>query len=167
MKFASLVLGAGLLLSGWTSPTHAVDPNVPGDLAVHVAISDDPRFSEKWIASAPSNAFVTSRLKEVRPGQAVHIGFLVTGHTAGADGRPDVVVSAAVRTPDGALLFDMPDCCTVRYETGQGGFVMADPAIDIRFDGTDPLGMWKVEATAIDKLAGTAATGSSTFELRK
>ena len=137
MKVTCLTV-ATLLLIGCVRTDPAIDATAPGELSVQVAISDDPQFSQKWIASAPSSEFMISRLNEVYPGQAAYIGFLISGHTARPDDRPDVVVSAIVRTPDGTVLFNMADGCAVRYPTGTGGFVIADPAIEIRFDETDP-----------------------------
>ncbi len=161
---ASPVLGA--ILSLVVAGSACADkPTPPGKLAVHVAISNDPSFSKKWIESAPSESFTIHRIQQIRQGQTAYIAFLVTGHKADADGRPDIVVDAVIRKPDGTLLAEMPSCCSVRYLTGSTGFVMADPAIDVRFDTTDALGMWTIEAIAKDQLAGTRATGKSQLRL--
>ncbi len=167
MKAFTKPLLATFLLFAASGSACAVRPNPPGDLAVHVAISSDPDFSKKWIESAPSDSFTINRIQQIRQGQTAYIAFLVTGHTVGADGRPDVVVDAIIRKPDGTLLADMPACCSIRYVTNKGGFVMADPAIDVKFDTSDALGSWSFEASARDQLAGTAASGESQLQLGK
>lgn len=166
-KVATSILLACHLLFGFMLRAEAVDPNPAGELAVHVAISDDPEFSKKWIATAPSKSFVVSRIQKIRPHHTAYIAFLVSGHTVGPDGRPDVTINATIRKPNGSLFADMAGCCSVRYVTGMGGFVMADPAIDLSFDATDPVGLWRIDATASDKLAGTLATGRASLELRE
>lgn len=167
MKAFANSLLAALLLFAASGSVSAVKPNPPGELAVHVAVSSDPGFSKKWVESAPSNSFTIHRIKQIRQGQTAYIAFLITGYTAGTDGRPDVVVDAVIRKPDGTLLAEMPACCSVRYVTGKGGFVMADPAIDLKFDATDAPGSWTIEASAKDRLAGTSASGKSQLQLSK
>lgn len=148
-------------------PVAAVEANRAGELSVHVAISNDPRFVDDWIRTAPSPGVTIRRIREVQIGDVAHIGFIVTGHRVSATGIPNIEIDVIVRTPNGAILMAQKAYARVRYKTGEGGFIMADPAMDIKFELGDPAGLWRIEATARDRIAKTTAIGFATLEVKQ
>ena len=131
----------------------------PGNLALHVAISEDPSFATEWMSTPSTHPIAFRRLREAYIGQTVHVAFIVTGHRANAAGMPDLVIDVVVRHPDGAVLFEEAAYARVTHRTGEGGFVLGNAIMDLMLEAGDPTGTWTFEATVHDKRAGTRATG--------
>jgi hypothetical protein len=140
-------------------------PKPSGELEVHVVVTPDPDIGKKWISSAPSPGFTIARTNRIPERGTAHIAFLVTGHKVSESGHPDITIDVVIRKPDGTVLSATRDYAKVVYHTGEGGFVMADPTLHIRFDSSDPPGEWVVEAFAKDRLAASKSYARGAFVL--
>jgi len=150
-----------VLLALLIAPALAINPNPPGKLEIIVAISGSPRYIEDWVKKPSSQPIVIKRLKQLKLGGTAYIGFIITGHRTDPNGTPNLEVDYVIRKPDGSIVFQEESAAKVQYKTGEGGFVMADPALDFTVDPGDPLGTWRVEATVRDILEKSEAKGTA------
>jgi hypothetical protein len=91
----------------------------------------------------------------------------VTGLTPSAELAYDFEAGFRLLRPDGSILFDEPAYARNRSkDAARRGFVMSDPALDLLFDATDPIGKYTLEVTVRDKIAGIEAKASYDIHLR-
>jgi hypothetical protein len=146
----------------------AVTGNQPGDLAIHIAVSDSPGYIEQWV-STPFRAAVTiHRIREVARGKTAYIAFLVTGQSSDPGRRSKVDVGVRVLRPDRSVAFaDTSYAHISRRNDGRIGFTMADPALDFGVESNDPVGQWMIEATAHDRVTGAKASATYPLVVRQ
>ena len=154
-RLASLVAAASLLVAGAAT---AITGNPPGQLAIHIAVSDSPSFIEEWVSTPFRNAISIHRIREIERGRTAHVALLVTGQSTGRDGRSHVDIAVRVIRPDYSEAYvDTSYAHVSCVESGRVGFTMADPALDFGVDQDDPVGPWLVEAVARDRVTGATA----------
>lgn len=158
----SALLGLWMLCIGAT----AITATPPGTFAVHVAIAKNPAFVKEWMRTPSTHPITIPRIREAHLGQTVHIAFIVTGHRADGAGVPDLAIDVVVRQPDGSILMDERPYARVAYHTGEGGFGLGDPVLDLVLEAGDPTGTWIVEATARDARSGTRASATATLDVK-
>jgi len=139
-----------------------------GELAVVIVASDSPRYIEEWLGTPSKHDVTIKRLKTVRPNQMIVTSFLVTGLSMDKQGKYRFSVSFELLDPSKKVVFDDID-----YAHGVGElpsnptFIMADPALDLYLEPSDPAGNWSVSATVHDKINGKIASDVYTIELVK
>jgi len=164
-KYAAIAVCLTILFPCTSS---AVTGNQPGDLAVHIAVSDSPAYIEQWVATPFQAAVTVHRIHEVERGKTAYIAFLVTGQSADPSRRSRVDVAVRVLRPDRSVAFaDSSYAHVSRRNDGRIGFTMADPALDFGVEGDDPLGQWIIEATARDRVTGAAASATYPLVVRQ
>ena len=126
-------------------------PSKTGDISVYIVASGSPKYIEDWLTNSRSEGVTINRLKEAKPNQLIVISFLVSGMSANVQGNYSYTVSMYVESPDGELLFGKRD-----YAKGEDkhfpepAYVMADPALDLYLEPSDPEGTYKVFAQVKD-----------------
>ncbi|TMQ69473.1 MAG: hypothetical protein E6K81_14865 [Candidatus Eisenbacteria bacterium] len=142
--------------------------HAPGKLAVFIAASDSTAFIDEWTTATYKHPVAIRGIHEIARGKTAHIAFIVTGHSPGSDGRSHVDIDVCVRRPDGSVAYQEAAYGRLaRRNDGQVGFVMADPTLEFGVDQTDPLGPWRIEAVAHDRVRGTQATAIYLLTVRK
>lgn len=141
------------------------EPKQPGDLAVVIVASDSPDYVKNWVATKPSAPITIKRLKVAKPDQLIVAAFLVTGFSANSEHQYSFRVSWYLLKPDGKPLGGERN-----YATGKGlappnaTFVMANPALDIVLEASDPEGTYTLVAQAEDMVSGKKA--DSSYEIK-
>jgi hypothetical protein len=147
---------------------HAERPAPPGMLTLAIAAADTDTFIDEWVSTPASHAPVIRRVHEVGPDKNIYIAFIVSGHLRDATGCAHVDVDWVVRRPDGKI-----DNAQLAFSKLRGkgcfgrGFAMADPALTYTFEPTDPAGVWRIEATARDRVNGKSVSAVFPITLRK
>ena len=146
----------------------AVEPNPVAKLAVIVSMADSKRYLDTWVSTSPETSAPIPRLKMLKPNQVGYVGFIVTGIEGDEGGNFDYSVSWKLIGPAGKLVYEFPN-----YAKGEGklhhkaAFYMADPALDIILENSDPSGDYKLEVTAVDQVSGRTASTSYSIEFNK
>lgn len=134
-------------------------PSEPGDIAVEIVASGSPEYVERWNSTPSVEAQTITRLKQSAPEQLIVISFLVSGMTGNSERKYSFSVSMYVEDPNGKLVLGQRD-----FARGQGeyfvnpAFIMANPALDLILEESDPLGTYKVFAQVTDLVSGERAT---------
>jgi hypothetical protein len=170
MRTHILILITILLFSAATSAeiTSAPAAKENGDLAIVIVASDSPGYIEEWIRTPSEHGVTIKRLKSARPNQLIVTSFLVTGLSPDKDGNFRFNVSFKLIDPSNNIVIE-----DSAYARGSGKlpskptFIMADPALDLFLEPSDPAGKWSVVATAKDLVNGKSAVGSYTIKLVK
>jgi len=170
MRLLTLSLIAILLFPAAASAEITSGPEAKdnGDLGIVIVASDSPGYIDKWLNTPSEHGVTIDRLKTARPNQLIVTSFLVTGLSPDKDGNFRFSVSFKLLDPSNHIVFEESD-----YAHGAGKlpgnptFVMADPALDLYLEPSDPAGTWTVVATANDLVNGKSASGSYTIELVK
>ena len=157
MRHWLIVLGMlGLLLGCELNPAEKRSPDA---LALEIAVSPSPDFIDEWVNTPSEHEVVIQRLSKARRAETVHVAFIASGHAANAEGLADLSVSFKLIRPDATEMFSEQDYAG--YDRPKGnGYVMLDPALDITFDGSDPLGTYRIEGVLDDRVAKRSATAS-------
>ncbi len=165
-KFSKLVL----ILLFFSFNLHAEkvkgpSPSKAGNLSVDIVASGSPKYIEDWLTNSRSEGVTIKRLKEAKPNQLIVISFLVSGMTPNLSQNYAFSVSMYIEQPDGKLLFGKKD-----YARGSGkspnvaSFVMADPALDLILEHSDPEGVYKVYAQVKDLVSNK--TSKASYEIK-
>jgi hypothetical protein len=101
----------------------------------------------------------------VSRGKPISAMLVVHGCAARRDGRCDAVVQFALVGPEdkrsagpSGVLWNLP--------AEKGKFYLSDTSLTMGFDGTDPLGAYRIVATATDRVARRTVEVSAPFTLR-
>jgi len=136
-----------------------------GDLGLVIVASETPEYITEWLTT-PSNYGVTiKKLKTAKPNQLIVSAFLATGLTPDKSGNFSFSVSYYFLDPNGKALFGASD-----FAEGSGTlptkatFMMADPALDIVLEESDPEGTYTIVARLKDLVTGNTANCS--YEIR-
>lgn len=126
-----------------------------GDLGLLIVASDSPKFVEEWVKTPPKHAPRIKRIFSAKPDQLIVSAFLVTGLSANESGQFSFSVSFYVLAPNGKPLFGQRD-----YARGAGKlpenptFIMADPALDLVLEKSDPEGVYTIVGQVTDLVTG-------------
>lgn len=143
-------------------------PSNAGNLSVDIVASGSPKYIEDWLTNSRSEGVTIKRLKEAKPNQLIVISFLVSGMTPNSSQNYAYSVSMYIERPDGKLLFGKKD-----YARGTGkspnvaSFVMADPALDLILEHSDPEGVYKVYAKVKDLVSNKTSKASYEINFSK
>jgi len=163
MKFRFLLLTTVLLVA--VSLAAAVKPNEPGRLAGYIAVGASPDFLKDWLL--PGSPHVPL-VKQFHIGETAYVGFIATGVLPNKSGQASVTVDVRIARPDGSVLFEQTNYATVVGQKCKvAGFVIADPALDLEFDSTDPVGTYSVVAMFHDAVSNKGALCEVRIELIK
>lgn len=132
-----------------------------GDLGLVIVASDSPDYIHEWLTTPSQYGVTIKRLKMAKPDQLIVSSFLVTGLSRNEEGRYDFSVSFYVLGPNNKPIFGQRD-----YAKGSGilpdkpVLVIADPALDIVLENTDPEGKYSIVAKVTDLASGRVADDS-------
>ncbi len=140
-------------------------PNNAGKIGLEIVASGSARYIKDWISTPSDEAVTIKRIKNAYPEQLIVIAFLVTGMTADQAGNYSFSISVNITEPDGRIMFGLRG-----YAKGQGRqpnrptFIMADPALDLILESSDPAGVYKIIAEVTDLV--TMQKSKSSYEIR-
>jgi len=156
-------------------PVHSYAERTPGpkarqagDLALIVTASESLNYIKDWVSTSHDKPITIKRLYQIKPDQVAYCAFLVTGMSPDVKGMYAFVVHFKLKDPTGKILFDMPS-----YAKGNGPypniptFIMANPALDLILEQSDPAGLYLIEATVEDLVTGKKAYDKYMIELKK
>jgi hypothetical protein len=129
---------------------------ITNKLDLIIAASDTPEFINKWWRPPPVKNLHVPDIKETQPGKLVIFSFLITGFTPNAEGDFAVNVSFSLISPNNTEIISEKN-----YATGRGKakefptYIMANPALDIKFDIIDPLGEYTLIVIVEDLVSNT------------
>jgi hypothetical protein len=157
------LVAAGLLLPGLACAQYDSVKSA-GSFTVQVILTADAKaLRESWNASDEAPRLETT--STVTRGKAISAMLVVHGCATRRDGRCDAVVEFALvgpedkRTPGpSGVLWNAP--------VEKGKFYLSDTSLTMAFDGTDPLGAYRIVATATDRVARRTVEVSAPFTLR-
>jgi len=148
--------------------TPGPDPNKAGELALVVVASESPDYIKEWLSTPSTHGVTIKRIRVVKPEQLIIASFLVSGMSADENGNYSFSVSMYILGPDGKPVFGERN-----YAKGSGKlpekptFVMADPALDIILEESDPEGDYSIVAQVKDSVSGAKADGLYVVKLIK
>jgi len=141
-----------------TKITPMPSPNPIGKLGVIIVASDSAKYIKEWLSTPSSHGVTIKRLKVAKPNQLIVSSFLVTGVSPNKLGNYSFSVSFYILGPNGKPIFGQRD-----YAKGKGKipktptFIMADPAMDIVLEKSDPAGIYTIVAQVKDLVTGKQA----------
>lgn len=141
---------------------------LPGDLELIIVASGTAGYIQEWLKTPAKHGVTIKRLKVAKSNQLIVIAFLMTGLTGDAEGDYKYTVNSYILGPDGKPIWGERD-----YAAGQGtlpntpAIIMADPALDLILDSTDPVGKYSVFAELTDHVSGEKATSRYTILFKK
>ncbi len=143
-------------------------PKAEGDLGLIIVASGTPDYIKEWLNTPASHGVTIKRLKKAKPNQLIVSSFLVSGVTPDKDGNYSFSVSFYILDPNNKPIFGKRD-----YAKGKGttpvnpSFIMADPAMDIILEDTDPAGMYSIVAQVTDLVSGKKTDDTYNIEFIK
>ena len=133
-------------------------PNPQGELGIIIVASDSPDYIHEWLTTPPSHGVTIKSLRVTKPEQLIVSSFLVHGVIPNQEGHYSFSVSFYLLGPDGKPLFGARD-----YAKGEGeipansAYIMANPALDIVLEDSDPPGIYTIFAQVVDITNGKKA----------
>ncbi len=166
----STLLFISLCISGaaFTDSTPILSAKPEGDLGLVIVASDSPEFINEWFSTPFSHGVTIKRLKITKPNQLIVTAFLVTGVSPDEVGNYFFSVSYYVLDPSGKTLFGERN-----YAKGSGviskvpSIIMADPALDIILENSDPVGVYTIVAQVEDLVTGKKVDNSYRIRFKK
>ncbi|MCK5289018.1 MAG: hypothetical protein KAJ14_06230 [Candidatus Omnitrophica bacterium] len=148
--------------------TPGPQPNQTGDLAVIIAASDTTEYINDWITTSHETPVIIKRIKETKQGATVYIAFLITGFSSDDNNNYNFIVNFMLYGPDGEIIFNEKNYAKSLGKTPKNPtFIMADPALDLILEDSDPVGVYKLEAEVIDLIVNKNAKNIYFLELIK
>lgn len=143
-------------------------PTKAGDLALVVVASDSPEYIKEWLSTPSSHGVTIKRIRVVKPEQLIVAAFLVSGMSADEEGNYSFSVSMSVLGPDGKPIFGERNYATSSGKLPEKAtFIMADPALDLILEDSDPEGDYSIVARVKDSVSGATADDSYVLKLSK
>ena len=139
-----------------------------GDLGLVIVASGTPKYIEEWLSTPSSHGVTIKRLKVAKPDQLIVTAFLVTGMSANDDGNYEFSISFYILDPNEKPIFGQRD-----YAKGKGRLpskpmlIMADPALDLILEESDPEGTYTIVAQVVDLVNGKKASDSYNIKFIK
>ncbi|MDH5354445.1 MAG: hypothetical protein OEY09_08395 [Gammaproteobacteria bacterium] len=134
------------------------EPNETGNLGLVIVASETPEYIEEWLSTPSQHGVKIKRLRVAKPNQLIVTAFLVTGTSPNTEGNYQFSVNFYLLGPDEKPIFGQRD-----YARGKGKhrskptFIMADPALDIILEPSDPDGIYTIVAQVTDIVTGKKA----------
>jgi len=127
------------------------------DFAAAVQIADDAefaRFAREWAQTAAGHAPQLRTATQVRRGQAVRVAILYSGCAPSPNngGACDAQIRLRLLAPDGSETLQEPmrPLGTGAAPAAAGLLELAPLSVQLRFDDSDALGLYRVQATVND-----------------
>ncbi len=166
----STILLILLCISGaaYTGSTPVLSAKPEGDLGLVIVASDSPEFINEWLSTPFSHGVTIEILKTTKPDKLIITAFLVTGVSSDEEGNFSFNVSYYVLDPSGKTLFGERN-----YAKRSGAaskvpsIIMADPALDIILENSDPAGVYTIVAQVEDLVSGKKADNSYKIVFKK
>ncbi len=137
-----------------------------GQLAAYVACSDSPRYIKKWVTTPSEQKQRVRWVTIFAPGEVAYTSVIITEYTIGKDGSVDLEAGFEFTKPDGKVMFSEKKYSKAKSSGySNTGFIMLDPALDLGFDNTDPLGEHELKFYVKDHLSGKTTTASQKITL--
>jgi hypothetical protein len=170
MRIFKIISLLAIIVSGFSYAEITPGPQAKskGDLGLVIVASDSPKYIKEWVSTPSEHGVTIRRLKRAKPNQLIVSSFLVTGLSADVQGNYSFSVSFYLLGPNGKAVFGQSD-----YGKGSGKLpdkpvlIMADPALDIVLEQSDPPGEYSIAAKVKDLVNGNVATDTYTIELVK
>ncbi len=143
-------------------------PNSFGNIGILIVASDSPKYIEEWLNTPSNNGVTIKRLKIAKPNQLIVSSFLVSGVASDRMGNYSFTVSFYILGPNGKTIFGERD-----YAKGKGktptnpSYIMADPAMDLVLEESDPEGTYTIVALVKDLVTGKKADKEYKIEFVK
>jgi hypothetical protein len=143
-------------------------PKPEGDINLIIVASGTPEYISEWLSTPSSHGVTIKRLKKAKPNQLIVSSFLISGVTPDKDGNYSFSVSFYILDPNNKPIFGQRD-----YAKGKGkvpdnpSFIMADPAMDIILEDTDPAGIYSIVAQVTDLVSGKKSDDTYNIEFIK
>ncbi len=162
-----------LIIIAWSVPasselTPGPSARASGDLGLVIVASDTPEYINKWLTTPSSHGVTIKRLKVAKPNQLIVAAFLVTGLSGNTEGNYDFNVSFYILDPNQKPIFGQRN-----YSKGDGKLpekpmlIMADPALDLVLENSDPEGIYTIVAQVHDLVTGKKADDAYQIEYIK
>jgi hypothetical protein len=139
-----------------------------GELALIIVASESDAYIREWLNTPPEHGITIKRAKVAKPDQLLVTAFLVTGLTPSDGGRYRYSINTYVLGPDGNPIWGQRN-----YAGGAGMLpakpmlMMADPALDLILEQSDPEGTYTIVGQVTDLTSGNKADSSYKIEFRK
>ena len=172
MRKSLLSTAIVLLFVGYSFalPTPGPKAKPPGNLEVIIVASDSVQYIKDWLDPSMESRVVVPRVNKVKPEQVAYCAFLITGLTPSPNPYSSLQYSVGFNlfSPSGELLFNVPEYTRGQVKNpGKPILIMADPALDLVLEESDPEGTYTLEAHVVDMNTGKAAKGSYQITLVK
>lgn len=137
-----------------------------GELSVTVIASSSAKFIKDWQTPEMLNGVKVQRLKKATSNQLIVSAFLVSGLSPDKENLYKYTVSFSLIAPNGKAILGQKN-----YAKGSGVLpsypviFMADPALDLILEHSDPLGTYTLKATVTDLTNGKKTIGTYTIDL--
>lgn len=135
------------------------------ELKLYVIGSASPAYIKEWVTTAPENPVKIVKLKQLKRGEIGYFSFVSSGYSSDKNDNIDLSVHFALVGPDGKAVFERRNYASSKGAMSKPGYVMLDPALDIGFDSTDPLGKYRVVGILEDRVTNTKAIDEIQFQL--
>ena len=162
MKFLTSATFIVILL--WSSLSFAdlspgPKPNKAGNIGVVIVASHSPKFIKEWLTTPSDHAVTIKRLKSSKPNQLIVTAFLVTGTSPDSNGNCNFSVSYKLIDPNKKIVFGKRNYAGGKLkQPSKPTFTMADPALDIILEPSDPEGVYTIIAQVTDLVSGKKST---------
>jgi hypothetical protein len=121
------------------------EPKTEGDLNLLIVTSASPDHAQEWLSTQQGRRINLKLLKTAKPDQEIITSFLVTGVTSDISGDYSFVVSFTLLDPYGKVVFGKRNYAKAAGKAPRDpAFIMAEPALGIVLDESDPLGDYKL-----------------------
>ena len=141
--------------------TPGPEPRIAGNLGLVIVASDTPEYIKEWLVTPSQHAVTIKRLRAAKTNQLIITSFLVTGMSPNFKGDYKFSVDFYLLDPNEKAVFGQRG-----YAKGEGKhqlkptFVMANPALDIVLESSDPTGIYTIVAQVTDIVTGKKANAS-------
>lgn len=142
----------------------------PGNLSITVVASESPQFLMDWVNPKMVNKVSIKRLREVKAEQVAYCGFIITGLTPTPKPYSTLQYKVGFKLygPSGALLHHEPNYTRGKFKNPEKPiYTMADPALDLVLEHSDPAGIYTLEGIVTDLVTGITANNSYKLTLLK
>ena len=130
-------------------------PKPEGELDLIIVASGTPEYISEWLNTPASHGVTIKRLKKAKPNQLIVSSFLVSGVTPDKEDNYSFTVSFYILDPNNKPIFGQRDYAKSKGRApANPSFIMADPAMDIILEATDPAGMYSIVAQVTDLVSG-------------
>ena len=137
------------------------EPKETGNLGLLIVASETSEYIKEWLTTPSQHGVTIKRLRTAKPNQLIVAAFLVSGISANTDGNYEFSINFYLLGPDKKPIFGQRN-----YAKGKGKhpskptYIMADPALDIVLENSDPAGMYTIVAQVTDIVTGKKASNS-------